>query len=202
VNSLSRNTHPFNLCKFYKTAFHLIPRLEKYDLVVWIDGTVVITNKTVAERLLNLSDSGQASLTVFEHWRGGSLFKEADASNYSKYNSEIFFGSSQPIQDVMGQYRSYVELGYDENLWKRIEPSRPQYGLWITCFIGFTMRDPRVSKFLFMWHEHILKYSTQDQVSFSYVAQAVGLYPHSFPDENAEGVDQMTSWFYKHWHGA
>jgi hypothetical protein len=205
VNSFSRNSHPFNFCKFYKTAFHLIPRLQKYDLIIWIDGTVVITNSTVAETLLRLaeSESGEASLAAIEHWRDGSLFKEADASNYSKYNSEFFSGYRQPIQDVMGQYNDYLELGYDENLWKRIQPTRPQYGLWITCFIGFYMKDPRVPRFLSMWHEHIMKYSTQDQVSFSFVAQFTGLYPYSFPDVNhgAEGVDQMTSWFYKHWHG-
>jgi hypothetical protein len=204
VNSFTLNSHPFNICKFYKTAFHLIPRLQKYDLVVWLDGTVVITNSTVAETLLRLAESGEASLSAIEHWRGGSLFKEADASNYSKYNSEFFAGYQQPIQDVMGQYNDYLELGYDENLWKRIQPTRPQYGLWITCFIGFSMKDPRVPRFLSMWHEHILKYSTQDQVSFSFVAQFTGLYPYSFPDVNhgAEGVDQMTSWFFKHWHGA
>ena len=203
VNSFSRNSHPFNLSKFYKAAFHLIPRLQHYDLVVWLDGTVMITNSTVAETLLRLADSGQASLSVFEHWRGGSVFKEADASNYSKYNSETFFGFHQPVQDVMGQYWNYLEMGYDEDLWKRIQPSRPQYGLWITCFVGFSMKDPRIPKFMSLWHEHMLKYSTQDQVSFSFVAQVIGLYPYSFPDENAEGVvDQITSWFRKHWHGA
>jgi hypothetical protein len=198
VNSLSRNRHPMNVGKFYKTAFPFIPRLQHYDLVVWIDGNVVVTNSSVGQALLRLADSGEP-LVIFEHTRNGSLAEEVSASaSYHKYQSTNFAGFPQPRQDVVSQYAAYLQQGYDQELWRRLQPSRPQYGLWCTCFIGFDMRDERVSKLLSLWHEHILRYTTQDQISFSFVTQSLGLFPHSLPDDDVEGTPQlMNSWFYK-----
>ena len=41
-NSLSNNTHTFNIAKYYKQAFTNIPILQKYDVIVWLDGTIEI----------------------------------------------------------------------------------------------------------------------------------------------------------------
>jgi hypothetical protein len=203
VNSLSQNSHPMNIGKFYKIAFPLIPRLQRYDVVVWLDGTIMITNSTVAERLLRLVDAGE-SLMLFEHWRDGSLFAEAKSSwAYNKYNSTMFAGFPQPRQEIRKQYDAYLELGYDHDLWKRIQPSRPQYGLWNTAFICFNMRDPRIHDLLSVWYEHILSFTTQDQMSFSFVTQTLGVYPYSFPANGVvEGTDMMNTWFYKSQHGS
>jgi hypothetical protein len=201
VNSLSHNDHPMNIGKFYKIAFPLIPRLQQYDVVIWLDGTIMITNATVAESLLKLVNSGE-SLMLFEHWRDGSLFDEAKSSwVYNKYNSTKFAGFSQPRQEIRKQYDTYLELGYDHSLWKQIRPSRPQYGLWITCFVGLNMRDPRIPKLLSLWYEHILNFTTQDQISFSFVTQALGVYPYSFPNDEVVGTGQINTWFFKSEHG-
>ena len=45
VNSLKNNKHTFNIAKYYKQAFINIPRLKKYDVIIWIDGTIEIKNK-------------------------------------------------------------------------------------------------------------------------------------------------------------
>ena len=39
-NSLKQNNHYFNIAKYYKQAFQTIPRLQNYDIVVWMDGTL------------------------------------------------------------------------------------------------------------------------------------------------------------------
>lgn len=31
------NDHTFNIAKYYKQAFRNIPRLNKYDVIIWID---------------------------------------------------------------------------------------------------------------------------------------------------------------------
>jgi hypothetical protein len=201
VNSLSHNRHPMNVGKFYKAAFHFIPRLQHYDLVVWIDGNVVVTNSSVSTGLLRIAASGEP-LTVFEHTRNGLLVDEVDASSvYDKYQSTSFGGFVQPRQDVLAQYDAYLRQGYQQEVWRKLRPSRPQYGLWVTCFVGFDMRDDRVREFLTLWHEHLLRYTTQDQISFSFVTQSLGLLPHSLPDEEVEGTAHLANtWFYKTGH--
>ena len=37
-----RHADPFMEAKYYKTQWHKIPRLEKYDIVVWMDATLIL----------------------------------------------------------------------------------------------------------------------------------------------------------------
>ena len=47
TNSLSNNKHTFNISKYYKQSFSNIPILNKYDVIVWLDGTIeIIYDKT------------------------------------------------------------------------------------------------------------------------------------------------------------
>jgi hypothetical protein len=207
LNSLTKNLHPMNVAKFYKAAFYLIPRLQRYEFIVWLDGNVVVSNSSTSEALINsLLTSGQ-EMILFEHWRDGLLWKEVQAaSGQSKYNTTEFAGFSQPRQDVLAQYGSYLtQFQYNESYWKGIQPTRPQYGMWVTCFIGFhmTATSGRIKDFLRLWHEHILRYSTQDQISFSFVSQHLKIHPFSLPDDSGsiEGNSMVNSLFYKVAHG-
>ena len=52
VNSLCNNKHTFNVAKYYKQAFSNIPILKKYDIIVWLDGTIEITYDKTSEYIL------------------------------------------------------------------------------------------------------------------------------------------------------
>lgn len=204
LNSLTKNLHPMNVAKFYKTAFYLIPRLQRYEFIVWLDGNVVISNSSTSEAVITSLTSNGQEMVLFEHWRDGLLWKEVQAvAGQSKYNTTQFAGFSQPRQDIFSQYDSYLtQFHYDESYWAKIQPTRPQYGMWVTCFIGFRMSAfDRIHDFLALWHEHILRYSTQDQVSFSFVSQHLGIHPYSLPDSFIEGNSMVNSLFYKVHHG-
>lgn len=44
-NSLHKDStdNHFHIAKYYKQSFHKIPRLQKYDIVIWIDGSIEVT---------------------------------------------------------------------------------------------------------------------------------------------------------------
>jgi hypothetical protein len=206
VNSLKNNKHPMNIGKFYKQFFFVIPRMKKYDHVIWIDGSIRLESPHIISSLQRVFSTGHDNgVVAFEHdWRDGSLEKEVRVSGaLSKYNSTVFNGIAQPLQDVHSQYQAYVQDGYADAYWRIMRPHRPQYGVWLTCFIGFDMTHPHMLLFLQNWYLQTLMFSTQDQVGLSFVAQmmsGVGMY--SLPDRgHVNGTGLVNSWYTKHNHG-
>jgi len=202
VNSLKNNQHPFNIAKYYKQQFHNIPRLKKYKYIVWIDGTISITNKYCAhETILYLQ---QHQLVTWSHeFRNGLLINEVNSSTGSdKYNKPFWNGFKQPIQNVKQQYDDYLKLGYDEQYWRKLRKPNPNYGVWITCFIGFNMNHIKTNYFLNEWYLHTLKYTTQDQVSFPFVLRLLKIHPLTLPNTNVNGKPHTkTDWYVKKAHG-
>ena len=158
-NSLFRNRHPFNIAKFYKTSFHKIPRIRdaEYDIVIWIDGTIRITDHEMSAKILSIFEKRpEETMVVFEHSRkGGKLEVEVDASKMvPKYIHTQWLGVDQPFQDLVGQYEDYRSFGYSDEYWepfkfqyllevngvRKLRP-RPEYGVWCTCFIAFKMKS-------------------------------------------------------------
>ena len=212
---LNSNHHPFNLAKYYKQAWHNIPRLKEYDVVVWLDGTIEITKPDVAEYMLQLCE--KYYIVSWHHeLRGGHLAWEASASFVAKYIDKLYYGNYQPYQDVIRQYHEYIEQGYDESYWvnkvKRTEgrgghPSSEwggsnHFGMWITCFVAFKTNCTQVEDFLDKWYLQTLKYTTQDQVGFPKTVQDTGLIPYTLPDERFPGnkPHEYTYIFIKHDH--
>lgn len=203
TNSLQNNPHTFNVAKYYKQSFHLIPALKQYDAVVWIDGTVEITSERASEYILS---------KIYEHkivgWhhelRQGLLKEEVEISNhYTKYNSTFWNGQTQPLQDVNLQYDAYVADGYSETVFKQMQPENPHFGVWLTCFVAFLIKDPNVIKFLDLWYQQTLKYTVQDQIGFPYVCQKTNLTPYTLPNKEVGGEfpHQNTEFYVKHDHG-
>ena len=93
--------------------------------------------------------------------------------------------------------------GYDEHFFKRLQPDRVHFGLWITCFVAFLNNDIKVTEFLEMWYLQTLVHTTQDQISFPYVCQKTNLIPYTLPDDEIEGANPhtQTSFYIKHQHG-
>ena len=46
-----RGSFPFNTAKYYKEQWHRIPRLQKYNYVVWLDGTIEIQSHYFASEI-------------------------------------------------------------------------------------------------------------------------------------------------------
>jgi hypothetical protein len=202
INSISNNNHTFNLAKYYKQNFHNIPRLKKYDIIIWLDGTIEIYNNNTSQFIKDLVDKNN-NLIVFEHFRQGSLDQERAASHFERYTSTFWFGQKQPYQDIDKQYTDYINDGYNDNdFWKKISPNQKEYGLWVTCFLAFDMKKKETLEFLDEWYLQTLKYTTQDQIGFPYVCQKLNMYPYNLPDNNSWGNGHSkTSFFYKHGHG-
>jgi len=201
------NRHSFNLAKYYKQSWHNIPRLQEYDLVIWIDGSIEITSSEVAEYMLEKCKDYK--IVSWQHeWRAGRLVWEAHASYLPRYHDTNYLNQSQPYQDVAGQYHNYLSEGYDETFWERYPRKEGRgrgnhFGVWTTGFVSFLNNSEEVKNFLDLWYLQTLQYTTQDQVGFPKVAQDTKLVPYTLPDSRFTGDDAHgeTSIFKVHKHG-
>lgn len=186
INSICNNKHTFNIAKYYKQAFTNIPILNKYDVVVWIDGTIEITYNKTSEYVLN-NIYNEKIIGWHHEFRNGILSNEVKASNFIRYTSKFWNNQSQPYQDVNNQYECYLKEGYNDDFFKKINHHSPHLGVWITCFVAFLQKDQDVKKFLDLWYLQTLKYTTQDQIGFSYVCQKTNLIPYTLPNKDICG---------------
>lgn len=201
-NSLSNNKHTFNIAKYYKQAFNNIPVLNKYDVVVWLDGTVEIIYNKTSEYILN--NIYKEKIIGWNHeYRYGILGNEVKASHFVRYTSTHWNGQNQPYQDIEEQYKSYLRDGYDESFFKKINRHNPHFGVWITCFVAFLKNDPEIKDFLDLWYLQTLKYTTQDQIGFPYVCQKMKIIPLTLPNKDVSGnkPHNNTMFYIKHNHG-
>lgn len=196
VNSLCNNKHTFNTCKYYKQAFRNIPTLKKYDVIVWIDGTIEITYNRTSEYVLENIHS-EKIIGWNNCKRRGNIKFEVKGSHTDKYTSTHWNGQSQPFQDVDHQYKCYLEDGYNQQFYKKCD-----IGVWITCFVAFLQKDEMVEQFLDLWYLQTLKYTTQDQISFSYVVQKQNILPLTLPNKKIHGrkPHRCTMFYKKHNH--
>ena len=201
VNSLSNNKHTFNIAKYYKQSFSNVPRLQKYDVIVWLDGTLEITHDKTSEFIL--SKIHKEKVIGWHHeLRHGDLQGEVIASNFYRYTSTFWNNQYQPYQDIVKQYNDYIQDGYTDNFFKQMHPDKKHFGLWITCFVAFLQHDAEVKKLLDLWYLQTLKYTTQDQIGFPYACQKTNLIPYTLPDNDVSGEPHKRTMFYiKHDHG-
>jgi hypothetical protein len=256
INSFHHNLHPFNVAKYYKLSFHRIPVLQHYDVVIWLDGTIRITNPRFVEVMVQImkeqeiiktkseSDDGstndkvntdtslsspsfldQRLIVVFEHIRNRSLITELEASlKLDRYIRPDYNLRHQPVQPLVQQVQDYLNDDFREWYWEKlflnenrtVEDNKPfnrtQYGMWCTCFIAFNMRKNvtpsvvgqpsellipltnelsknatstslSIHSFLDEWFHQNRLFTTEDQISFPFVIQKLGIYPYSLPEE-------------------
>jgi hypothetical protein len=202
INSINNNKHTFNIAKYYKQSFSKIPILDKYDVIVWLDGTIEIIYDKTSEYILN--NIYKEKIIGWNHeYRNGYLQREVEASNYMRYTSTFWNNQSQPYQDIYNQYDNYLKDGYNDTYFKNINSHTPHLGVWITCFIAFLHKDTDVQKFLNLWYLQTLKYTTQDQIGFSYVCQKTNLIPFTLPNNKIYGSSphNNTMFYIKQNHG-
>ncbi len=202
TNSMSNNRHTFNVAKYYKQAFQNVPRLKQYDAIVWLDGTIEIIYEKTSEYILNnIYDN---KIIGWHHERrNGLLSDEVKDSNFFRYTSRFWNGQSQPYQDVNAQYADYIKYGYNDEYYKKLNSHTPHMGVWITCFVAFNNKDADITKFLNFWYLQTLRYTTQDQIGFSFVCQKTNIIPYTLPNSEISGNNphHNTMFYIKHTHG-
>ena len=93
-NSLCNNQHTFNIAKYYKQSFSNIPILHKYDVIVWLDGTIQIIYDKISEYILN--NIYNSKIIGWHHeFRNGILIKEVIESKFYKYTSTVWNNQTQ-----------------------------------------------------------------------------------------------------------
>jgi hypothetical protein len=187
TNSMCNNKHTFNIAKYYKQSFTSIPCLDKYDVVVWLDGTIIIIHNKTSEYILN--NIYKEKIIGWNHeMRYGILSDEVRESKLvERYTSTFWHGQPQPCQDVEHQYECYKMDGYTDEFFKKLNSHTPHMGVWITCFVAFLHKDEQVKNFLDLWYLQTLKYTTQDQIGFPYVCQKTNMIPFTLPNSEIHG---------------
>jgi hypothetical protein len=193
------NTHTFCLAKYYKQSFHLIPRLSEFDVVVWVDGTVEITNPATAGIVAHRMRDGCRILAWQHEYRPvhtNAMRQEAQVSEETqRYGVTEWFGQRQPFQDCPAQVERYVKEGYD---WTFFPGG---INMWVTCFVAFNMQWAACRTFLDTWYQQTLECTTQDQISFPYTCWKLQVVPYSFPDGSVTGRPHISTDLYtKHGH--
>lgn len=205
-NSLTNNQHPFNLGKYFKLQWNKLSLLKCFRYVVWLDASVRIISSEAASTVKFLADQGLNAIT-FEHMRKGKLLNEVGASKGEKYYSPVWQNQKQPVQNVSEQYLNYTMNGFKEYWWleKNDMPfwitGREEYGIYVTCFLGWNAQDPKTHEFLDMWWYENVHSTTQDQVTFPYVAWKMSMYPFALPFGNITGTADTNSLYVKMGHG-
>lgn len=133
--------------KYYKLLPHLVPELQNYDAVIWIDGTVQITRDDFAEWMLShIKTSGWA---MFAHHEMNCLYDEADAmARTLKY-------AHMPIREQSAHYRE--------------ENCPAQSGLYMAGLIARDMNHPQWRALCDAWWTENTDWTLRDQISLPYV---------------------------------
>ncbi len=166
-----------------------------------MDGTIEIIYNKTSEYILN--NIYKEKIIGWHHeWRNGILSAEVNNSHFYRYTSTYWNNQYQPYQDIDYQYKCYLDDGYNDKFYKDIKSHTPHMGVWITCFVAFLYKDIDVEKFLNLWYLQTLKYTTQDQIGFSYVCQKTNMIPFTLPNNEISGncPHNNTMFYIKHEH--
>eukprot|EP01033_Poteriospumella_lacustris_P008223 gene8223-5924_t len=151
-------------------------------------------------------------IVSFEHdnLRRNGLADEVMASAHlPKYSSTEFDSMAQPIQNVTHQYERYRDEGYADSFFERDGNYKPKMidgpperyrAVFCTALVALNMQRPETATFLNLWWQQNLVYTTQDQVSFPYVAWKLNIHPYQLPDNRIHGTALHNDLYFKTWH--
>jgi hypothetical protein len=231
LNSYHNNQHPFNLAKYFKMAgmVEVMAWLgvgvdyPAYDQMVWIDGSLAISNSEMSSMLLQSFSVKSEKFVLFRLLRA-DLDEEVKLSlQAGKYSDPNWLGIAQPVQTLKEQLRAYKAAGYSESYWQSVysSPSERQnipvskskgsLGIFCSCFFAINLAESPASpnatasrkmvhSFLKAWHAHNRRFSTQDQVSFPFLSQQFHLPPLPLPYGEIRGTFFLNNIFAKERH--
>lgn len=147
INKIHNNDNNRMYSKFYKTQLMHIQLFDKYDYVIWIDASVLITNENFITDIRQLINKNMDKLFfIFDHSERDNVSDERYASNMLK---------KYDYQDLDKQVQTYYDNGYITNLYE-------------SGFFIYKMCN-KISKMMDDWWYEILKHSYQCQLSLPYV---------------------------------
>jgi hypothetical protein len=198
-NSFCNNNNPRNIAKYYKLQFYLIPRLEKYDIIIWVDSSITLKCDTISEYIHNLIISTGKSIYLSHNEKhSGHMLDEIRVFS-ERCPDSFYFKRGEPPQKFFDQYATYVQDGYSDDHWKNmhIMDDNPHYGLWFCAFIAYNMKNKHnVLSLLDLWFLQNLKFTNRDQLSFPYVCYKLNIIPYTFPDNYMRGIPHYDTTFY------
>ena len=143
--------------KYFKTQSHCIPALKEYDVHVWIDGNIEVTNKSFVFAICyGLFHDNTMKIAIQAHHERQTIEQEIGFILDSMDNPylAVRYGA-QPLGD---EYNSYLDNG--------MPPTAKLY----SCNV-FARKVGRVSNELFdEWWRLCVEWSWFDQSAFSYIA--------------------------------
>jgi TOD1/MUCI70, glycosyltransferase-like domain len=149
--SFLQNKHPRYKAKYYKLHPYILNDYERYDYVIWLDGSGTFLAPNSVEELIKYCNKGYA---VFRHPDRNCIYEEwAFCKEFQKYKD-------QPLLDQVDAYR---KEGY------------PRYNGLYAC--GVIIRDTRkdFTQLDNYWMKENLQWSYQDQLSFPYILWKYGI---------------------------
>lgn len=189
------NVDSARIVKYYKMKWHEIPILKHYDIIVWIDSNIEIISPYTSQIIIQKLQKNKI-LCWYHPLRCGRLQLDAYiSSRLHKYKD----------QDILSQYHSYIDDAYYDDYFKCLnklyanednDENHDYLGVWLTNFIAFLAKDTRVIQFILEWYGEILKHSTQDRISFSYICFKKDMIPYTLPDKEIFGIAHMSTQFY------
>ena len=148
--------------KYYKLKNHEIDILQKYDYIIWIDGSITLRPNFINNVLKNIIDNDY-ELASFKHSERNNINDEVKLSlTMDKYKT----------QDLKTQYQDYLQDGFNDKI-----------GLFENTII-IRKKTERINNIFDMWWIHNLKYSYQDQISYPYVLWKLNEIPDYVIQEN------------------
>lgn len=159
------NLPPRLQAKYFKTQSHHIPALKGYDIHIWIDGNIEVTNKGFVVALVYplvdgtkqaYEENRLSKITIQAHHERQTIEQEIGFILDSMDNPylAVRYGS-QPLED---EYNSYLDNG--------MPPTAKLY----SCNV-FARKVGRVSNEIFdEWWRLCVEWSWFDQSAFSYIA--------------------------------
>jgi hypothetical protein len=127
-----------------------------YDIIIWIDGNVTITNPSFAKRMVSLLERNDIAISHHP-------YRKTTGEEYDYILSEIEKGNK------------YLTERYDP---KKLKAEREIIGddyplYWCGCFAYWN--NQFFHAFGKDWFEHEMQFAMFDQCSFSYFAEAHGM---------------------------
>jgi len=138
--------------KYYRIMSHKLKELNDYDISLYIDGSIKITESIIP--LIDELKDGR--MMACSHNRKGGLYAEIDAC----------ISNGKDRKDVLEyQRKAYKARGYPKN----------NENLWALKFLVRKNKDDLVNRFNEIWYQHIVKYSNRAQIGFPYVVWKLGI---------------------------
>jgi GT2 family glycosyltransferase len=158
--------------KFFKLFPWQIKEIDDYDIAIFIDGSIEITSPDFIR--FCRESLGDSTMALYKHPDRDCVFEEAATSTpLAKYRDQNIFGQ-------MAEYRMHLPING---------------GLYACGVMVRRIHSVQIREMMGAWWLEIIKWTTQDQLSFPLICKMFKYRPYTFP-----GNQYKNAFFRVHWH--